>query len=367
MDVLRGSELFPAQSDLYRHVFNYISSMSLKCAVELGIPDIIHNHGQPITLSDLVPALEIHPSKTSSVHRLMCLLVHSGFFSATRPAVHHINHKDGDHEDEEEAYDLTPTSRLLLKDNLSCISPMVLSMLDAALVTPWHFMGDWFRGNRGSSSTPFEIAHNMKIWEYGDQNPEFNSLFNEAMASDSGMMNWVIRDCEPVFEGLVTLVDVGGGTGLVSRIITESFPHLKCTVLDLPHVVGNLPAVGQTENMKFIGGDMFRSIPPANAVLLKTVLHSWSDDKCLEILKKCRGAIPSDGGKVIIIDAVINRNKEEHQVTEVKLFLDMLMMVMTTGRERSEKQWKKLFLEAGFRSYKITPIFGLRSLIEVFP
>ena len=100
---------------------------------------------------------------------------------------------------------------------------------------------------------------------------------------------------------------------------------------------------------------------------LQLILHSWSDEKCLKILKKCKGAIPSDGGKVIIIDIVINRNKDEHQVTEVKLFFDMAMMAVPAGRERSEKDWEKLFLEAGFRSFKITPVFGLRSLIEVFP
>ena len=112
----------------------------------------------------------------------------------------------------------------------------------------------------------------MNLWEYGDQNPEFNNLFNEAMASDSGMMNLVIRDCKPVFEGLGTLVDVGGGTGEVGRIITQSIPQLKCTVLDLPHVVANSPAVAETENLKFIGGDMFQSITPTDAVLLKVCI-----------------------------------------------------------------------------------------------
>ena len=100
---------------------------------------------------------------------------------------------------------------------------------------------------------------------------------------------------------------------------------------------------------------------------LQLILHGWSDEKCLKILKKCKGAIPSDGGKVIIIDIVINRNKDERQVTEAKLYFDMLMMVVASGRERGEKDWEKLLFEAGFRSYKIAPIFGLRSLIEVFP
>lgn len=99
------------------------------------------------------------------------------------------------------------------------------------------------------------------------------------------------------------------------------------------------------------------------------VLHDWNDEECLKILKKCRGAIPSNGkGKVIIIDIVINDNKEnDDDLTEAKLNCDLLMMAVLTGRERSEKDWKNLFLDSGFSHYKITPMFDLRSLIEVFP
>lgn len=354
MDGDEARDLFQAQSHLYKHIFNFISSMSLKCAVQLGIPDIINSHGQPITLPDLVTALQIHPARTGHVHRLMRLMVHSGFFA--------IKQVRSNQEEEEEAYDLTPSSRLLLKDKVPSLSPFVLAMLDPALATPWQFLGNWFRGNE---LTPFESAHGMGFWEYGDQNPEFNSHFNEAMTSDSGMMNLVIKDCKPIFEGLSSLVDVGGGTGKVARILCEAFPHLKCTVLELPQVVANL---ADTENLKFIGGDMFQAIPPADAILLKLTLHALSDEECLKVLKKCREAIPGNGqGKVIIIDIVIDDTKDEHEITEAKLFFDLPMMVVVTGRERSEKDWKKLFLEAGFSNYKLTPIFGLRSLIEVYP
>jgi hypothetical protein len=70
----------------------------------------------------------------------------------------------------------------------------------------------------------------------------------------------------PIFQGLCSLVDVGGGTGTVARIISEAFPHIKCTVFDLPHVVADLP---ETTNLKYVGGDMFRSIPSADAILIK--------------------------------------------------------------------------------------------------
>lgn len=262
MDGDEARELFQAQSHLYKHIFNFISSMSLKCAVQLGIPDIINSHSQPITLPDLVTALQIHPARTGHVHRLMRLMVHSGFFA--------IKQVRSNQEEEEEAYDLTLSSRLLLKDKVPSLSPFVLAMLDPALATPWQFLGNWFRGNE---LTPFESAHGMRFWEYGHQNPEFNSLFNEAMTSDSGMMNLVIKDCKPIFEGLSSLVDVGGGTGKVARILCEAFPHLKCTVLELPQVVANL---ADTENLKFIGGDMFQAIPPADAILLKVCKFHFS-------------------------------------------------------------------------------------------
>ncbi|KAI6705247.1 hypothetical protein NL676_008209 [Syzygium grande] len=151
------------------------------------------------------------------------------------------------------------------------LSPFVAAMLDPALVTPWHFLGDWLQGNndndrRDKLINPFEAAHGVNLWDYGRKNPEFGNTFNRAMASDSQMMNLVIQDCKEIFEGLNSLVDVGGGTGIVARIISEACPWLKCTVLDLPQVVAGLP---DSETLKFVGGDMFESIPSTDAILLK--------------------------------------------------------------------------------------------------
>jgi len=104
-------------------------------------------------------------------------------------------------------------------------------------------------------------------------------------------------------------------------------------------------------------------------MLLQLVLHAYSDEECIKVLKKCKEAIANKGkaGKVIIIDIVVGAKNGNHVLTEAKLLFDMLMMVLVTGREREEKEWEKLFLEAGFSHYKITNIFGLRSLVEVYP
>uniref|UniRef100_A0A2N9IAH6 O-methyltransferase C-terminal domain-containing protein n=1 Tax=Fagus sylvatica TaxID=28930 RepID=A0A2N9IAH6_FAGSY len=277
----------------------------------------------------------------------MRLLVHLDFFSKT------IVHEN--HEEEKEIYTLTPYPRLLIKDKVTSFSPSVQAMLDPVVVSSWQFLGDWFQG---SEVTPFEKAHGRGFWGYCES-PEYNNIFNEAMASDSKLMSLVVKDYKPVFEGLDSLVDVGGGTGTVARIISEAFPHMICTVFDLPHVVANLP---DTTNLKYVVGDMSQSTPPADAILIKVcdmhiivsfgtewILHDWRDEECLNILKRCKETITSKGreGKVIIIDVVIDQEKDERDVTTTKLLFDVMMMVLVTGKERNKKEWEKLFLEAG--------------------
>ena len=98
---------------------------------------------------------------------------------------------------------------------------------------------------------------------------------------------------------------------------------------------------------------------------MQLILHDWTDEECVEIMKKCKEAIPAKRGKVIIIDIVLKDPRDPTE-TETQLFWDMAMLLTTNGKEREEHEWKKIFIEAGFADYRITPV-GLRSLIEVFP
>ena len=97
-------------------------------------------------------------------------------------------------------------------------------------------------------------------------------------------------------------------------------------------------------------------------------MHDWSNEEYVNILKNCKEAITSKGkeGKVIIIDVVINQEKDEHDVTTTKLLFDALMMALVIGKERNKKEWEKLFLEAGFSHYKIVSSFGMKSVIEIY-
>ncbi|XP_062086498.1 trans-resveratrol di-O-methyltransferase-like [Humulus lupulus] len=135
---INSSELSKGQAHLYKHMLSYATSMSLKCAIQLGKPDIIHNNGQgqgqPITLPELVSALQLAPAQTGFLYRLMRLLVHSDF---------------SQNEEEVDAYGLTPSSRLLLTNNgdkeVPSLCPYVLAVLDPSTVTSFHFLGSWFQ------------------------------------------------------------------------------------------------------------------------------------------------------------------------------------------------------------------------------
>ncbi|CAN1229599.1 Probable O-methyltransferase 3 [Linum grandiflorum] len=337
-------DLFKAQAQIYNRILTYINSMALKSAVELQIPDIIHQNNQKsTTIPQLISSLNIHPSKSTHLERLMRILTHSGFFKEVASG----------------CYSLTPSSELLVKSNPNCLTPFVSSLLLPEFVSPWHVMGDWFRDGDEDCSV-FEKGNGMAFWEYNERDPGFNSLFNEAMGCDSRMMNLVVGgDCGWVFDGVESLVDVGGGNGTFAKIVKKAYPGIRCKVLELPQVVGELVDV-DAGGVEFVAGDMFQHVPSADAVLLK------KDEECVRILKKCKEAIPSKG-KVMIIDIVINEERDEHELSGTKLLFDMLMMLVVNGKERTEKEWEKLFLEAGFDHYKITPLFGLRSLIEVFP
>lgn len=358
MNSINGEARTQAQSHLWNHTFSFINSMALKCAVELAIPDVIHSNGNAITLSELSTALSIPPSRASGLRRLMRLLVDSGFFTA-QSSRHHGK-------PEEDTFSLTTLSSILVKEKSECLSPFLVLMLDQTFLKPWHSLGAWFRGDE--PPTAFEVAHGMRVWDATGEWSEFNVRMNEGMESDANFTNKVlIEGCGELFRGLGSLVDVGGGTGSMARAIAEAFPEVKCIVFDLPHVVETFEA---NTTVEAVGGDFFKYIPPADATLLKWVLHDWNDEECVEILKRCKAAIPSreDGGKVIIIEMVMNTDISVHrELAHVQLLFDVHMMVHTTGKQRTERQWKQIFADAGFRGYKILPLLGLRSVIEVYP
>ncbi|CAN6346189.1 unnamed protein product [Urochloa humidicola] len=346
--------LLNAQLELWNNTFGYVKSVALKTAIDLHIADAIHNHGGSATLTQIVATVKVHPSKISFLRRIMRVLTSAGVLSAQSPS----SYGGGG----ELVYALTPQSHLLVgSQNLVPITAMIL---DPAFVSPFLQLSSWFQKEL-SESCVFKHTHGQTVWEQADRDATFNALINDAMVSDSNfLMDIAIEECVGVFQGIGSLVDVGGGLGGAAQAIAKAFPGVKCSVLDLDHVVANA-APGDT-GVQYIAGNMFESIPPADAIFLKWVLHDWSDEDCIKILKNCKKVIPprEEGGKVIIIDLVVEQGSSKD--TETQALFDIYVMLVN-GVERDEKEWKNIFLEAGFSDYKISPVLGARSIIEVYP
>ncbi|KAL6838574.1 hypothetical protein ACP4OV_031630 [Aristida adscensionis] len=345
--------LLDAQLDLWHHTFGYVRSMALKSAMDLRIADAIHSRGGAATLTEIAASAALHPSKVPCLRRLMRVLTVTSIFSATG--------------DGELIYGLTPASRLLVGSR--SVAGFLTMMLDDVFVSPSHGLTAWLQ-HQPATATPdrslFEVTHGKDLWGLADGDPGFGALFDKGMVSDSSfVMDIVVKECGDVFRGVSSLVDVAGGLGGAAQAIAKAFPHVKCSVLDLPHVIANAPV---STNVEYIAGDMFESIPSANAVFLKWVMHDWGDAECIKILKNCKKAIPPKdaGGKVIILDMVVGAGSSNLKHKETQVLFDLFIMSIN-GAERDEQEWKKIISEAGFSGYKIVPVIGVRSIIEIYP
>uniref|UniRef100_A0ACD5XD79 Uncharacterized protein n=1 Tax=Avena sativa TaxID=4498 RepID=A0ACD5XD79_AVESA len=344
--------LLDGQLNLLDNTFGYIKSMALKAALDLRIADAFDHHGGAATLTQIADRVTLHRSKISSLRRLMRVLIVSGVFG--------VQSAEGS---SELLYVLTPTSSLLVGPrNLVSITTMSLSPY---FVASYLELGTWFHQELPDPCI-FKLAHGEPLWKLAEHDASFDALINDGMVSDTSfIMDIAIKESGGVFQGITSLIDVAGGLGAATQAISKEFPHVEYTVLDLDHVIAKAPT---GTNVKYIAGDMFESIPRANAVFLKWILHDWGHDDCVKILRNCKKAIPprDAGGKVIILDIVFGAGQSNVKHTEVQASFDVYMMIIN-GIERDELEWKMMFSEAGFTDYKIIPVLGFRSIIEVYP
>ncbi|XP_062082002.1 acetylserotonin O-methyltransferase-like [Humulus lupulus] len=343
-----------ARVDIYKYIFGFVEMAVVKCAIELGIADTIESHGRPISLLELSSDLGCAPH---TFHRIMRFLVNRGIFKEIRnEAVEGC------------LYSQTALSRLLVKSGDRSMASLVLLLSSNPMMASWHGLSARVTG----SSAPFEAANGEDIWSYTAANPGHSQLINEAMACHARATVAAILDgCLDVFDGIGTVVDVGGGNGTAMQFLVRGCPSIQGINFDLPYVVS---AALICEGVVHIGGDMFDYVPKADAAFLMWILHDWGDDECIQILKKCREAIPENKGKVIIVESVIESKpqkvvKEELELKDLGFFLDMVMMAHTNnGKERTMEEWAYVLGKAGFPRYNVRSINGSAcSVIEAFP
>lgn len=259
MEGVEGEESLRGIAEVWKLMFAFADSMALKCAVELRIPDMIAAHGKPMTLSQIAAGIDVSPSSspdTSYLFRIMRLLVRKNVFAAYPPS--HGGRS-------ETVYDLTHVSKWLIQNSDHTLAPMVLMEDHPLQMAPWHCFSQCVR----EGGFAFRKAHGVDIWELAAANPSFNKLFNDGLASTNGVvMRTVVKEYGEEFKKLKSLVDVGGGTGSAVAEIVKAYPHIKGINFDLPHVVATAPPHA---GVSHVGGDMFESIPQADAVFLKVL------------------------------------------------------------------------------------------------
>uniref|UniRef100_A0A0A9GUT0 O-methyltransferase dimerisation domain-containing protein n=1 Tax=Arundo donax TaxID=35708 RepID=A0A0A9GUT0_ARUDO len=208
MVVPSDAELLQAQADLWRHSLYYLTSMALKCAVELHIPTAIHNLGGATTLPDLVTSLSLPPSKLPFLRRLMRLLVTSGIFAS-------------DSNTEVETYRLNPLSWLMVEgveaDDHTYQRCFVLGTVSRHCVEAAMSLVDWFKKDLASPlPSPFEELHGVPLLDEktAQLDEELDAIVKEGVAAhDNLTMGTIIRECHDVFKGVQTLTDCCGGEG----------------------------------------------------------------------------------------------------------------------------------------------------------
>jgi hypothetical protein len=313
---------------------------SIACLAELGVPDFVE--AGPKSADELARQIGADPS---ALYRLLRATASLGVLS----------------EGADGKFSQTPLSSVLrtnAKPSLRAFATMH--------GREWHGMG-WsnlaYCVKTGKQA--LEKIYGMPIFHYFAQNREESELFNRAMSDMSSMDAPAVADGYS-FEQIQSIVDVGGGHGLLLATILEQNPQMTGILYDLDHVIEGAkrgPLQPLLARCTFASGDMFSSVPDgADAYIMKHIIHDWPDDLCVKILKACRKGV-NVGGKLLVVDNVI---KPGNDFAPGK-FLDLQMLIFPGGRERTEKEFRELFAAAGWRLTRVIPLCVPESIVEGVP
>jgi hypothetical protein len=308
---------------------------------KLGIPDLLQTG--PKTAAELASATETH---APSLFRILRALVSVGV----------LNSSDG------ERFAQTPLSETLVTDAPGSLRWFAISELGQEHYPAW--------GNVMHSVKTGEIAFDnffgVDIWKYFQQNPEDAAVFNNSMSNITAAANEAITSLYD-FSQFGTLVDVGGGHGGLITSILKQNPELKGVLFDAPEVIEGarpkIEAAGLEDRLETVAGNFFQSVPAGgDAYIMKWIIHDWDDEKSNTILRNCRSQMPANG-KLILVDSVVPETNEPH----FSKFIDLNMLVMTGGKERTEKEFAQLLADAGFKLLRVIPTDLPTSIIEAEP
>jgi hypothetical protein len=305
-------------------------------AAQLSLADLLRDG--PKHIDELAVATNTHKT---SLERLLRALQSLGIFAA----------------DEGGIYRQTPLSDVLRVDSPFSVRPWALMLGAGFIWRPSEALDVTVR----TGQPGFDHVYGTGFFRYLAVHRDDADTYNRAMSSLTDSIDGILEAYD--FSTFTRLVDVGGGHGALMKRILAAHPHLHGIVQDLQGVADTAPASSQdiANRLQFVSADFFEAVTPgADGYLLTTVIHDWHDDAALTILRNCRRAIRGDG-TLLIYDAVLTDT-----IDAPRAMMDLLMMVLTRGRERTETEFRSLLANAGFSLVRVIPT-AAGSILESRP
>lgn len=261
-------------------------------------------------------------------------------------------------ENDANQFELTPLAELLREDAETSLRHQVLWRGSPIFSKPWSEILHTLK----TGETAFNYIYGMNLFDYLDQHPDDKALFNNAMTHMTDQEGAAVADAYD-FSGYNALIDIGGGHGSFIATVLSRHPNIQGAVFDLPNVVKGtqkrLEAAGIADRCKVIAGSFFESVPSGHDIyVLKDIIHDWDDEQSLAILRNCRAAM-GDNAHLLLVERLISPG---NGMQEGK-WIDLSMMLLTGGMERTEQEYRNLLTAAGFILDRVTPTGIAHSVI----
>jgi SAM-dependent methyltransferase len=321
---------------LLKFIGGYRVTQALYVVTKLGIPDSLS--AGPKDAISLAAEAGVQPDR---LHRVLRALASIGVLTM----------------DEHARFGLTETGRLLESHPQGSMGTVSIFAGEEA----YHAWGDLLHCVR-TGETAFDHAFGMGHFEYLACHPEASATFNKLMAWSVGLPGEPLEGYDLDRHRL--LVDVGGGNGALIASALRAHPGLRGILFDQASAVVEAPALllgsGVADRCEIMTGSAFDAVPPGGDVyVMSRVLHDWPDEQALLLLANCR-KVMVEGGVLLLVDGVL----PEGLASPSRLWLDLVMMVLTGGRERTKAEWEALLGKAGFSMTAVRPSRPNQDLIE---
>ena len=327
------------QTAILRITGQLLPARCIAIAAELGLAD--HLAEQPLRAEELAEKCGIHGP---SLFRMLRFLASIGIF----------------HQEDNGTFRNTALSEVLRPDVEGSIFPLVRQGWQDVVWDTYRVLPDGLR----TGEPAYTLAHGQAFFDHLASHPELGAMFDTSMALMSGPENDVIASTYP-FGDATTVMDIGGGRGGLLAAVLSHHDNLSGILFDQAQVIEQPDALTDASlegRYHCVAGNFFEAVPGgADIYLLKRILHDWSDNDAIKILTSVRKALSAEA-RVAVIDAVIKPGND----ADPNKYLDLGIMTLLKGRERTAEEFETLFSSAGLQLLRIlpTPAPSTMSIVE---